>query len=272
MTKRVTNKLIIKIVPFFILFLSCSKLMAQDSICYFNKNWEKTSKDDALFYRLKPLKLKAKDILGSKVKVDSIFLIKDYYIENDSLQFQGYALDREAKHLIGNAVWYGSKGRIIEEKEYYNSDLEYYDPNLKYYNSNLEYKIYEPPHSALNVGYHYIGKAKSAGYIGFDIRCNNSHVPPFNIGLGTYLTGIDNNFSILPAIQTNYSINNSYLIELSSSNKFFKPSLGLNLLNAIQVKMGYNFWYNDTHFDAFSFGINLCIGDNDFYDYFKIGF
>lgn len=64
---------------FFLFLFSGSKVVAQESI-YINKNWKKTNKDSACFYRPKPLKFKTKDVLGFKVKnIDSIFQIKDYY-------------------------------------------------------------------------------------------------------------------------------------------------------------------------------------------------
>jgi hypothetical protein len=251
------------LILFIIFVFSNSKIIAQDVI-YFDEKWRKTTKDSAYFYRPKPLKFNAKEVLGYKLKyIDSIFQIKDYYIKNDSLQFQGYAIDEDARHLIGEATRYAPSGKLIVAENY---DYNPKNSPSKFIHNCYKYSTY----MALNLGYHSLAKGINSGYFGFDIRASNTTLPAFNMGLGTYLTKIDNEFLILPAIQVNYAASEVWLMELSSSNRFFKPTVGFNMLNAVQLKMGYNFWYSDKQYNGFTFGVNFCLGGRNFYDYLKL--
>jgi hypothetical protein len=263
MTKISHKQRKLYLILFIIFAFFNSKIIAQDVI-YFDEKWRKTTKDSACFYRLKPLKFNAKEVLGYKLKyIDSIFQIKDYYIKNDSLQFQGYAIDEDARHLIGEATRYAPSGKLIVAENY---DYNPKNSPSKFIHNCYKYSTY----MALNLGYHSLAKGINSGYFGFDIRASNTTLPAFNMGLGTYLTKIDNEFLILPAIQVNYAASEVWLMELSSSNRFFKPTVGFNMLNAVQLKMGYNFWYSDKQYNGFTFGVNFCLGGRNFYDYLKL--
>lgn len=103
------------------------------------------------------------------------------------------------------------------------------------------------------------------------MRLNSKQVPAFNLGIGAYIIEIENKGTLWPAVQVNYAANKVLLMELSSSNSFFKPTVGLNLFNALQIKTGYNFWYSDKQYNGFTFGVNFCLGGENFYDDLKIG-
>lgn len=265
----IKTKFISITINFFLIFFSfsnCTKLMGQDSIMFFDKNWNKTNKDSAKFYRYKPLKFETKKTLGFKLKnVDSIYQIKDYYIENDSLQFFGYSIDKDANWLIGKSIWYDKNGAEISTQ---NNE---YRPLRKMQIVNAKLVDFSS-YMALNLGYHYIGRGVNSGYFGLDVRATSENNSAFNIGLGTFIVNLDNNLLLLPAIQTNYTLkNNLLLFEISTSNRFFKPAIGFNLLNLIQLKIGYNYWYKNYNLNSINVGLNVCLGGNNFYDYLKIG-
>ncbi len=56
-----------------ILFLFSSKLSAQNDTIYFNSEWKTTVKDSAIYYRLKPVKIKTRKAIGRKIPyIDSL--------------------------------------------------------------------------------------------------------------------------------------------------------------------------------------------------------
>jgi hypothetical protein len=125
--------------------------------------------------------------------------------------------------------------------------------------------------TAFNLGYQYIGK--HAGFLGADARFNSTHSSAFNIGGGVYLTGLNQKFIVIPEVHVNHSLNHVFLYELSVTPKNIRPSVGLNLLNLIQLKFGYSYPLKDQQeFRAYSFGINFYLGENRFYDYLNLGF
>jgi hypothetical protein len=120
---------------------------------------------------------------------------------------------------------------------------------------------------ALNTGSQYVGR--SAGFIGYDYRIssNSSRIATLNVGAGTYLTSVNKKFTVIPELHSNYSFYSSNLTELSVSTKNIKPSVGLNILNIMQIKFGYGFSFQKEKYPAgFCFGLNICFGSKRFYD------
>ncbi len=98
------NKLMKKIL-ILLCVLVATNLMAQRDTVYFDKHWQKTSKDSAVFYRPIPLK-----------KVGNLFQVKDYY-SNGNLQMEGFWSDVENEVFHGKSIWYYENGKISEEEE-----------------------------------------------------------------------------------------------------------------------------------------------------------
>ncbi|MDR2207038.1 MAG: hypothetical protein LBE36_12890 [Flavobacteriaceae bacterium] len=118
---------------------------------------------------------------------------------------------------------------------------------------------------ALNIGYQYVGR--SAGFAGLDYRLSERSSEALNVGAGTYLTTINKKFTAIPEFHINYSFEEFFLTELSVSTKNFKPSIGINALNLMQMKFGYGFNLGkEKHLNGFFFGINFFLGENGFYD------
>ncbi len=103
-----------------ILLLSIvTNLMAQKDTLYFDADWNKTTKAEAEFYRLLPLK-----------KIENLYLVKDYYL-NGSIQMEGYYSNVEKEELDGKAVWYYKNGQKSEVRHYKKGVL---DGTSAYYN------------------------------------------------------------------------------------------------------------------------------------------
>lgn len=89
-----------------LLFLH-SMAIAQSDTTYFDANWEKTSKENASYFRPKPTKVD-----------DDHYLVKDYYMKSGKLEMKAASLDVEADTIDGIAYWYYKNGNLKEEANY----------------------------------------------------------------------------------------------------------------------------------------------------------
>lgn len=84
------------------LFVSCNNIEN-----YYDKDWKITNKENASFFRVKP------------IKTGKGWLIKDYYITGE-LQYKGVCLDTINETWDGDLVWYYKTGRVISKKRFKN--------------------------------------------------------------------------------------------------------------------------------------------------------
>jgi len=102
------NKLTLALI--IILHLCISQNINSQSKIYFDKDWKKTTKEEAIFYRV------------LHKKNDSLFQIKDFYI-NGVLQMKGHFSNLEKETLEGEIIWYTAKGKIFNKANYKNGIL-----------------------------------------------------------------------------------------------------------------------------------------------------
>lgn len=88
---------------------------------YYDGNWEVSTKQNASFYRPMPLK-----------EVGELVLIQDFFI-NGTLQFEGYALKKNDRSYVGDAIWYDKDGNDENFIQYRNDTKNL---TLLYYHSN----------------------------------------------------------------------------------------------------------------------------------------
>ena len=88
---------------------------------YYDKDWEITTKANASFYRLMPLK-----------QIGELVLLQDFYI-NGTRQFEGYTLKGNENAYVGNIIWYDENGNDENFKQYRNDTKNL---TLLYYHSN----------------------------------------------------------------------------------------------------------------------------------------
>lgn len=122
---------------------------------------------------------------------------------------------------------------------------------------------------AANLGYAYIGK--NAGYVGLDYRLDASRMKR-NVGIGTQLTSVKSKFAVVPEIHYNQVFYDDFLMfETAISPKYLHPGLGINLMNTFQLKTGYVVPFDkNTGFRGLTFGVHVLLGENHFYDTFRL--
>lgn len=145
------------------LFLQMLFSQKSDPI-YYDKDWEVTTKANASFYRLMPLK-----------QIGELVLLQDFYI-NGTQQFEGYTLKNNENAYVGDIIWYDENGNNDNFKQYRNDTNNL---TLLYYHSNgkvrkkVQYKngvkdgetiIYGADGSVLMKGIYAKGKPESGSF------------------------------------------------------------------------------------------------------------
>ncbi|MBO6185250.1 MAG: hypothetical protein J6O88_11295 [Chryseobacterium sp.] len=105
-------------------FLFSQMLLSQKpEFVYYDKDWKITSKSNAFYYRLMPMK-----------ELGELVLLQDFYI-NGTQQFEGYVLKKNENAYVGDIVWYDEYGNDNNFRQYRNDTknltLLYYHPNGK---------------------------------------------------------------------------------------------------------------------------------------------
>lgn len=155
----------IKKITFIISCLFLQMLFSQKSDpIYYDKGWEVTTKANASFYRLMPLK-----------QIGELVLLQDFYI-NGTQQFEGYTLKNNENAYVGDIIWYDENGNDDNFKQYRNDTKNL---TLLYYHSNgkvrkkVQYKngvkdgetiIYGVDGSVLMKGIYAKGKPESGSF------------------------------------------------------------------------------------------------------------
>lgn len=214
-----------------ILFFS-NKITSQNDTIFFDKNWKKTNKEIALYYRIKPSKIKTKEAIGYKIKnTDSLFVIKDYYLNNNKLQFQGYSIDQNADYLAGKAEWHNDSDGTIFTREY----------NYKENNNSSKFKISDWPILYLN--YSIADKSLLTAGLEFCLDCKNKN--KLFLGAGYGITNSYNGrYYGLPDVHLSYNTEYLLFLKAGSSSKNAYAMGGLTLFNMIDLGLGYSFPYN----------------------------
>jgi antitoxin component YwqK of YwqJK toxin-antitoxin module len=90
---------------------------------YYDKEWKVTSKSNASYYRLMPMK-----------ELGELILLQDFYIDGTP-QFEGYVFKKDENAYVGDIVWYDEYGNDNDLRQYRNDTknltLLYYHPNGK---------------------------------------------------------------------------------------------------------------------------------------------
>ncbi|WP_411811548.1 toxin-antitoxin system YwqK family antitoxin [Chryseobacterium scophthalmum] len=90
---------------------------------YYDQDWKVTTKANASYYRLMPMK-----------EVGELVLIQDFYM-NGTLQFEGYTFKKDENAYVGDVVWYDENGNDDNFRQYRNDtknlSLTYYHTNGK---------------------------------------------------------------------------------------------------------------------------------------------
>lgn len=99
----------IKTTVLILALITLQQAFSQEKI-YLDKDWKKTTKENAHFYRI------------VEKKSDSLYFIKDFYI-NENLQMDGHFTNLEKETLHRTINWYNSNGVISITRNYKNGKL-----------------------------------------------------------------------------------------------------------------------------------------------------
>lgn len=108
-------------IKIFLPILFIISMIHGQEIIYFDKDWQKTTKENQVYYRRMPLK-----------KVGELLFLVDYY-RNGKLQFQGYIYPNDEHKYVGDAYWYDENGFDNGTKQNINESSE---KELTYFNQD----------------------------------------------------------------------------------------------------------------------------------------
>lgn len=220
------NRFCYFIIATFILF--STHLTAQTDTIFFNSKWKTTTKDSAVYYRIKPIKIKTKKAIGHKIQyVDSLYLMKDYYVKNNALQFEGYTKNSEGNNNVGKAKWFNEDGSLS-----YSRDFNKPAPST--------FRVPIPPMTYFN--YSVANKSLLTAGLEFCLDCE--HEDKLFLGIGYGITNSYNgNYYGLPDLHLSY--NKDFLfLKAGSSHKNAYVLGGFTFLNLIDLGFGYSFSFN----------------------------
>ena len=117
--------------------------------------------------------------------------------------------------------------------------------------------------TAIQTGYANIGK--NFAYVCLEKRIDEGKNWFFvNVGAGSYISYFDNKIQFVPEFHVNATM--AILMgQLAVTKMGFEPSIGLNISNYIQLKVGYNYSFAPQYFKGTTFGININFGDKDYH-------
>lgn len=127
---------------------------------------------------------------------------------------------------------------------------------------------------AADLGYTF--NKKSLGYFGvsgsyFSSRpydSSNDLLWNFGLGAGGYVGRFNGETKVIPAGSFNIGIGGALDAKLVASQHFINPSLGLNLLNAAKVHLGYSIpgkSINGIQMKGFTVGVTISLGNRGYY-------
>ncbi|MCV9927273.1 hypothetical protein OIU83_06395 [Flavobacterium sp. LS1R49] len=233
----------------FVLF--ASRISAQNDTIFFDQNWKNTSRESAIYYRIKPIKIKTKNAIGYKItSIDSVYIINDYYLKSNKLQFEGYSKDKEGEYLVGKAKWYNENKTLLDFRDF----------NYKT-NNNSKFEIPEWP--ILYLGYSIATKSQLTGGLEFCLDCKQEN--KLFLGLGYGITSYDGKYYGLPDVHLSYNIQKSIFLKAGGSNKNAYALAGLTFLNILDLGFGYTTPFNKEKkpvIQGFTLGITFRFTNN----------
>lgn len=227
------------------------KSSAQNDTIYFDQNWKNTIKNSATYYRIKPLKIKTKKALGYNIRsLDSLYVIKDYYLKTNKPQFEGYSEDIEARYLVGNAKWYNENSTVFDSRDF----------NYKENNKN---KFEFPKWPILYVDYKIATKSQFIGGLELCLDCENKN--KLFLGLGFGVTSYNNTYYGLPDLHLSYNTSKFLFVKGGISDKHAYGLAGMTVLNILDLGFGYSQPFNSDKIPVikgFTFGATFRFSSN----------
>lgn len=227
------------------------KSSAQNDTIYFDQNWKSTIKNSAIYYRIKPLKIKTKKAIGYNItRLDSVYVINDYYIKTNKLQFEGFSEDIKGEYLVGNAKWYNENNTLLDSRDFN-------------YKENNKSKFEFPKLPILYVDYKIATKSQFIGGLEFCLDCENKN--KLFLGLGFGVTSYNDTYYGLPDLHLSYNTAKFLFIKGGLSDKHAYGLAGMTVLNLLDLGFGYSQPFNNYNIPVikgFTFGATFRFSSN----------
>lgn len=239
----------------------CYNSSAQTDTIYFDVNWKKCAKELAIYYRIQPKKIKTKEAVGYKIDgVDSLYVIEDYYIQNNKLQYKGYSKDNIGQELVGNSTWFDKNQTLLNTQNYNYKE--------KYTSKLLDWQ------PIFYINYSITVKNQLTGGLEFCLNCENKSKLFFGLGYG--ISSYDGKYFGLPDAHLSLNTESLLFIKIGGSNRNLYSLAGVSLLNFIDLGFGYSYPFTQDkipELKGFTFGLTFRITNNkNAYIPLRIGF
>lgn len=234
-----------------VLILISINTSAQNDTLFFDQNWKNTIKESAIYYRIKPVKIKTINAIGYKLKsTDSLYVINDYYLKNNKLQFEGYSEDNEGKYLVGQAKWYDENNTLLDSRDF------------NYKNCNKS-KFEFPKWPILYLDYKIATKNQFIAGLEFCLDCENKN--KLFLGFGFGVTSYNDTYYGLPDLHLSYNTQKFLFVKSGVSDKHAYALAGATLLNVLDLGFGYSQPFNNDKIPVikgFTFGATFRFSSN----------
>lgn len=245
---------------FICLFISYHSFAQKDTI-YFDACWKNCPKEQAIYYRIPSEKIKTHNAIGYQIKnIDSVYSIKDYYLKNHKLQFQGYSKDKEGQELVGNSRWYDENETILEAQNYNYKE--------KYASKRFDWQ------PIFYINYSITVKSQFTGGLEFCLSCEDKNKLFFGLGYG--ISSYEGKYFGLPDAYFSLNTESLLFIKVGGSNRNLYSVAGFSLLNFIDFGFGYSYPLTQDkapEIKGFTFGLTFRITNNkNAYIPMRIGF
>lgn len=234
---------------------------AQKDTIYFDYCWKNCPKEQAIYYRIPSEKIETKKAVGYHIRnIDSVYCIKDYYLKNHKLQFQGYSQDKEGQELIGISTWYDENETLLSTQNF--NYKENHTPKLP---------DWKP---IFYVNYAITVKNQFTGGLEFCLDCENK--TKLFMGLGYGISSFDGKYFGIPDAYFSLNAKSGLFIKAGGSNRNLYSLAGLSFLNFIDLGFGYSHPLTQDEkpeLKGFTFGLTFRITNNNkAYIPLRIGF
>jgi len=237
---------------FFLLIclLTTYNSFAQKDTIYFDACWKNCPKEQAIYYRISPEKMETKKAIGCKIKnIDSVYSIKDYYLKNHKLQFQGYAKDKEGQELVGISKWFDEDETLLNTQNYNHKE--------KYASKLLDW---EP---IFYINYSITVKSQFTGGVEVCLDCDDK--TKLFMGLGYGISSYDGKYFGIPDAYFSLNTGSGIFIKAGCSNRNLYSLAGLSFLNFADLGFGYSYPLaqdEKPELKGFTFGLTFRITNN----------
>ncbi|WP_141248438.1 hypothetical protein [Flavobacterium sp. ACN6] len=249
-------------------------MTSQNDTIYFDKYWNRERKELAVYYRISQKEIKTEDALGYSIKKDNfsnpfyVFPVKDYYVKNNQLQFQGYLAGTKNLNeysAIGNAKWYSEDGKLIKSKNISPRDYrkELLKP-VKFPSDKNSFNSEDIDMSpAFYISYSIAAKSQFTGGLEFCLACQNDN--KLLVGLGYGITRYDSKTYGLPDFHL-YLSREWLFAKIGGSHKNAYALAGITLINLMDLGIGYSVPFNQENIPeikGFIFGATIRFSNNE---------